>query len=59
MGDSLGLSAFGGKRKAARAFAVAASYLRGGSEDYGAPRTGMGAGMTEIDFRAQAKHDTG
>jgi len=31
----------------------------GGSEDYGAPRPGMGEAMTEIDFTAQAEHDTG
>jgi hypothetical protein len=60
MEDSLdGWLEGGEKRKAARAFAVAASYLRGGSEGYGAPRTGMGAAMTEIGITQQAAANTG
>jgi hypothetical protein len=61
MGESLGSRLFEGeKRKAARAFAVAASYLRGGIlKDYGAPRDGMGEAMTGIGIMQQAEHDDG
>ena len=60
MSNPLGCwTGFMGKEKSRQSFRCGGFVSQRRSEDYGAPRPGMGEAMTEIDFGAQAEHDTG